>query len=483
MEEPKYRSTFHVKASFRKEDFPTGSFVSKASLELEELKALLPDKTEISQNPDLLYACFNAAVANLINLNGDGITTAGAKNLVASCKNKPMNLEHQRSSVVGFITNYGFSSFGENKLLTLDELSDDPFNISLAAIVWKICDRGFANFLKESQAEDGYYYQAISTSWEVGFDSYKLALGSKDLRKAKIIEDEEEVKSYSKYLLSEGGNGFTPEGVEVYRVVGDDCRFLGCAFTGNPAAAVKGVVCMDYMDLEEDEDDREEEDDEEDEEESESKVDEVLQPVVASEASEKINLLKNNEETSLNIKKRVIKRMKYKNTDELIDNLAEAHASDVRDFIVSQVEKANEEFLALKAEKEEKEKALNDAIAAATNFEKQTQELRAEVDQLRASIKAQEDQVKFNERMESLKDQFDIDSAASKTISKKIFGLSDEAFAEWLEEMKPFLKQKQSQDPNLESAASKTVQLPNSTAPEKNKWDDILESLNGVKLV
>jgi len=247
----KYISRFEVKADFKRNFLKNGSFVSSASMELEDLKSLLPDSEEIKNNPDLLYTCFNAAVINLINLNGDGITTEGAKILVESTKFKPMNIEHSREDIVGVITNYGFSSFGENKTLTEQELTNDPFNLSLAAIVWKISNKTFYKFLLDSQDEDSESYKAISTSWEVGFNTYKLAVGSKDLRKAKIIDDEAIVEEYSKYLSSMGGSGFLPTGEEIYRVIGDDCRFLGCAFTTNPAAAVKGVLSMDYQDFQE----------------------------------------------------------------------------------------------------------------------------------------------------------------------------------------------------------------------------------------
>ena len=241
----KYISRFEVKADFKRNFLKDGSLVSNANMELEDLKSLLPDSEEIKNNPDLLYTCFNAAVINLINLNGDGITTEGAKILVESTKFKPMNIEHSREDIIGVITNYGFSSFGENKTLTEQELTNDPFNLSLAAIVWKISNKAFYKFILDSQDEDSEVFKTVSTSWEVGFNSYKLAVGSKDLRKAKIIDDEETVETYSRYLSSMGGKGFLPTGEEVYRIIGDDCRFLGCAFTTNPAAAVQGVFSVD----------------------------------------------------------------------------------------------------------------------------------------------------------------------------------------------------------------------------------------------
>jgi hypothetical protein len=489
----KYISRFEVKADFKRNFLKDGSLVSNASMELEDLKSLLPDSEEIKNNPDLLYTCFNAAVINLINLNGDGITTEGAKILVESTKFKPMNIEHSREDIIGVITNYGFSSFGENKTLTEQELTDDPFNLSLAAIVWKISNKAFYKFILDSQDEDSEVFKTVSTSWEVGFNSYKLAVGSKDLRKAKIIDDEETVETYSKYLSSMGGKGFLPTGEEVYRIIGDDCRFLGCAFTTNPAAAVQGVLSVDYRDFEENEEELEEKDEEEkeeteesmhyekeetEEEETEGSIEPEVTELTETEAS---IFIENQDKISLNKKNRVIVHMKYTNLDELIDHLHEAAASDVRDFVVSQVEKSNDQFVALKNEKAEKEQALENALANIKNFEDESQQLRDEVSELRASLKAQEDQAKFSERIESLKEQFDIDSAASKSVAKRIFGLSDEDFSEWLEDMKPLLKSKSAAAVLEIQGSAINVAVPNSQAEKESKLENWTQFLSSIK--
>ena len=485
----KYISRFEVKADFKRNFLKNGSFVSNASMELEDLKSLLPDSEEIKNNPDLLYTCFNAAVINLINLNGDGITTEGAKILVESTKFKPMNIEHSREDIIGVITNYGFSSFGDNKTLTEQELTDDPFNLSLAAIVWKISNKTFYKFILDSQDEDSEFFKTVSTSWEVGFNSYKLAVGSKDLRKAKIIDDEATVEEYSKYLSSMGGTGFLPTGEEVYRVIGDDCRFLGCAFTTNPAAAVQGVLSVDYRDFEEIEEELEEETEEPEEdlehemkEFEEGETEANTEPEVAELTETEASIFtKNQDKISLNKKNRVIVHMKYNNLDELIDHLHEAAASDVRDFVVSQVEKSNDQFVALKNEKAEKEQALENALANIKNFEDESQQLRDEVSELRASLKAQEDQAKFSERIESLKEQFDIDSAASKSIAKRIFGLSDEDFSEWLEDMKPLLKSKSAATVLEVQGSAINVAVPNSQAEKESKLENWTQFLSSIK--
>lgn len=479
--EYKYISRFEVKADFSKKDLSNGAYVSQASMGLDDLKSLLPESEIIKNNPDLLYTCFNAAVVNLINLNGDGITTEGAKILVESVKLKPMNIEHSREDIVGVITNYGFSTFGENKTLTEQELNNDPFNISLAAIVWKISNKTFARFIMESQDEDSESYKTVSTSWEVGFNTYKLAVGSKDLRKARIIEDEASVEEYSKYLASMGGTGFLPTGEEIYRIIGDDCRFLGCAFTTNPAAAVKGVLSMDYQDFQEIEEEMPEET-EDPEEDLEHEMEEFVKEEMDTEEAEASISDIISDKISPNNKKRVIVHMKYNNLDELIDHLHEAAASDVRDFVVSQVGKSNDQFVALKNEKAEKEQALQDALANIENFQEESEKLRNEVSELKASLKAQEDQAKFSERIESLKEQFELDAAASKTIAKRIFGLSDEDFSEWLEDMKPLFKSKSSVSVLEVEASAVNPAVPNSQDEKGNKIESWKQALSSIKI-
>jgi hypothetical protein len=315
-------------------------------------------------------------------------------------------------------------------------------------------------------------------------------VGSKDLRKAKIIDDEETVETYSKYLSSMGGKGFLPTGEEVYRIIGDDCRFLGCAFTTNPAAAVQGVLSVDYRDFEETAEEEEEEENEEPEEDMENEMEEPeeketegnTEPEVTELTETEASIfIENQDKISLNKKNRVIVHMKYNNLDELIDHLHEAAASDVRDFVVSQVEKSNDQFVALKNEKAEKEQALDNALANIKNFEDESQQLRDEVSELRASLKAQEDQAKFSERIESLKEQFDIDSAASKSIAKRIFGLSDEDFSEWLEDMKPLLKSKSTAAVLEVQGSAINVAVPNSQAEKESKLENWTQFLSSIK--
>lgn len=248
----RYKSTFEFKTSFAKKEttFQTVASKSEVLKKIEDLRKLLPDENTIKENPDLLYTYFNAAVVNLINLNGDGILTDTALSIAKYFKNKPMNIEHYRGNVVGYITNVGFSSFEDSKLISEDILKDskEPFNIALAAIVWKHVDPSLVRYLEDGNSEKegkddfGYKLPEMSTSWEIGFNDYIIAVGSKNLNKAKLVTDPTEIEKLDPYLICNGGTGFTKDGLEVYRVITGDARPLGCAFTTNPAAAVQGVA-------------------------------------------------------------------------------------------------------------------------------------------------------------------------------------------------------------------------------------------------
>ena len=74
----KYSSTFTTQATIEKTSLQ--KYESIASIDdLQDLRRLAPDNLEVKDNPDLLYTVFNAAVVNLVNANGDGMTTETAK--------------------------------------------------------------------------------------------------------------------------------------------------------------------------------------------------------------------------------------------------------------------------------------------------------------------------------------------------------------------------------------------------------------------
>lgn len=213
--------------------------ISNASL--ESLKAIMPQGIDLDKNIDLLGVAFNAAVVNQFNKNGDGIDANTAIKIKDYFVNKPTNIEHQRKKVVGHIVGSSFSEFETNRLMSNEEAQriDGPFNIALASVVYKTVNPEFAAMI-ENANEDGFD-KLISASWELGFNEFAIALGSKDLREAEIVSDPSMLGEFEKYLKSEGGTGKMDDGTKVYRLVKGEVYPLGVGFTTNPAADVEGI--------------------------------------------------------------------------------------------------------------------------------------------------------------------------------------------------------------------------------------------------
>lgn len=247
----KYTSSFSSKIAPLSN--PSGIDEIIASESLRPLRGIAPPDIDLEKNIDLIGLVFNAAVANRFNKNDDGIDTETALSIKDYFVHKPANIEHQKSRVVGHIVSAALSKYGTSELLDVAEaaLSTDPFNISLCAVIYKTINPEFAELVQRSVDPDDEYYQKVSASWEIGFNSYKLALGSRILKEAEIISDEAHVGELKKYLKAYGGDGKTEDGVPIYRLISGEIFPLGIGFTSNPAAEVKGVEVLkdDGMDL------------------------------------------------------------------------------------------------------------------------------------------------------------------------------------------------------------------------------------------
>jgi hypothetical protein len=241
----KYRTTFTSKASIlhrERKDFESFSAFASAARDISALSGLLPSKEEIDKNPDLLYVSFNLAVANQANLNDDAVLTADIIEMSKNIKYKQLNIEHNRDEVVGCLTSASFSSYADSKLMNEKEVEGltTPFNLAASAVIWRVVG-DIDRIVEECANPDSPHYFSISTSFEVGFQSYKIALNSRNLAYASIIEDEKEIESLSKYLRCNGGKGITPDGQSVYRVISNP-TILGAGLVLQPAADVKGIL-------------------------------------------------------------------------------------------------------------------------------------------------------------------------------------------------------------------------------------------------
>lgn len=465
----KYKTTFTSKANLRNySDFEEKGMVTLASL--DDLKSLMPAEEVRLENPDLLYSSFNAAVVNLINGNDDGITTETGLRVARLFKDKHMNIEHNRFNVIGHIINYGFSKFGENSILDEAKIKgSDPFNICLSSVAYRAVDPYFCEFLEEEGGDE------VSASWELGFDEFVIALGSKNLKDAEIVSDEKQVKELSEYLRAYKGSGFTKDGVEVYRVVTGNPIPLGCAYTFTPAAAVKGIAVASELQIREE------------------------RPIVVNINLE--NFEPKEKKPDNKTKASVNKNMKITSLEDIQqDTLAEMQASSIREFIRTKLDEASESYNQKAAEVEAEKKASEDLKLQAEASQKELQEklskleeesleLKKELDSIKAEKESLAKQTAFSERMSSLDEEYNLTDVDRKVIQSQIVDLTDESFASWKQSFdvlvsakKKVVKTEEEKAEELklqleEAKASQTI--PNSSKLEK---DDFSKISNAFKI-
>jgi hypothetical protein len=404
------RTPFKYKAIFENEiiassDLSRSDFdISKASL--ETLAPLVPKDIDLEANIDLLGVAFNAAVANRFNKNHDGIDTKTALAVSEYFVHKPTNIEHKKEKVVGHIVSSGFSKFGTNEMIEASELEDtfDPFNIALAAVVYKTVNRDFAALLERSSEEENDLSGAVSASWEIGFNEFVIALGSKNLKDAEIISDKDQIEELKKYLKAFDGDGKLDDGTEVYRLVTGSVYPLGIGFTSNPAAEVKGI----YV---EDENKKKEEMAAEEAESIEVSQEDFLKKLKNYKKNlsqeEKTNVIFNKRTTSIKHNmKDIIEQLKETIEASTSDKFSEEAVANIVRVVSDAIRDRSNEYVVEKAE-----------------MEKQKEDLAASQEKLstlEAEQKATHALQLFNSRMESLDSAYELSDEDRKIVANDL---------------------------------------------------------------
>lgn len=381
--------------------------VSNASL--DSLKEIMPKDVDLNKNIDLLGVAFNAAVVNRFNKNGDGIDSRTAVNIKDYFINKPANIEHERKKVVGHIVGSSFSSFVDSSLLSEEDVNhvNGPFNIALAAVVYKTVNPQFAAML-ESAVDEGFDKQ-ISASWELGFNEFSIALGSKDLREAEIISDPKTIGEFEKYLKSEGGEGETKDGVEVYRLVKGEVYPLGIGFTTNPAAEVEGVHVLNNKK-------------------------EDLGPLENANSSKNIsqseNLTVNTQKLTIMEQENLINKL-----EEILDNklsnkeYAEETVASIAGVISEAIREKSDQYVQekkeLDSEKERLAKAEEDFKSSVAELETKLSETQSKLESLEAEKLEREAKARFNSRMAAIDEEYQLDEEDRKIVASEVGQLDE----------------------------------------------------------
>lgn len=411
--------------------------ITRASL--ENLSSLIPnDEVDLNQNIDLLGVAFNAAVVNRFNKNDDGIDTETALRIAKLFKHKPTNIEHKKEKVVGHILTTGFSRYGDSQILTANELNNysDVFNISLGAVVYKFVNKEFASALQASSEDpSSEYYGKISTSWELGFNDYKIAIGSDNLKDAEIISDQKHIEELKGKLKSYGGSGKLDDGTKIYRLVVGEVYPLGIGFTTNPAADVNGIIT-------------DKGENHELKEEKKAKIYNFKSHFFTKKNSQSQNNTVNHQKESA------------MNLDNLISEVKEA----LLEKKISQEAAANMTATfteAIKKKDEEYRKGIEDAKLLAEAAEKEKAELKASVEQVQQQLadalskinefetqkKTAEALARFNARMQEIDEAFELDDEDRQILAEDIKNLeeSEEAFAAYKKKLGVMWKNKDKQ--------------------------------------
>ena len=447
-----------------------------AMASLQKIQKFLPD-VDTEKDIDLLPIAFNSFVANRVNKNSDVVDTKTAIDIYEHFRNKPINVEHNRHHVVGTILTAGFSEFGTDKPLTLEDVKDTtaPFNVTLGGVVWKVVDSSIADMIEEAGDPSSENYLRISASWELGFNDYELAIvdaGEKNLENAEIISDKDKISELKGYMKGFGGDGLTEDGKMIFRkVVGASVVPLGIGLTQNPAADVEGVVVKnDSVDIEVKNDKNLSSSDED-----------IAEKQVSEPVAEKN--LKNKKIISHELKTDVNENkdstiMEIKNIKDITDeSLKEVSASVISDFIESELEKASEQYT---AEKREVEDALSAAKKETDGLKSEHEKMKEELESAKSAIEQMEaekaerqKQEQFNERMASLDEKFDLTDEEREVIASDIKDLDEDGYTDYSKKMSVLLSSKEKSE-EVEASQPADIAL----APPGREWMYALEKMS-----
>jgi hypothetical protein len=412
-----------------------------------------------------------------------------------------------------------------------------PFNIVLGGVVWRIVSPEVSEFIEESNDPTSDKYLGISASWELGFSDYDIAVlpaGVKDIAGAKIISDPTEIENLKKHLRALGGDGKYDD--EFYYRKPKDVLPLGIGFTEKPAAEVKGIATEKKPQVNEDHkptfaecsastehfkvtcscgnvirqcrcnaDNKKVTTEEKGCDKCKTMVAKDVEIAQALEelknlyqqfengvitreqleqksgagmlkayeagASKNLKIISQSANTNVN-KERTMKIETLKDiTDE---NLKEAKASQIAEFVAAELKKGNDSWLNEKSnltnQVSEHNKANEKLNKDVTDLNTKVKELSATIEGLNKEKTDREAVDKFNTRMSEITEAYELDDEARAAVVEEVKSIaSDEAFDKWKKKaavlLKGYAKVKvtKKDDDSNEDAGAKT---------KKSKADD-----------
>jgi hypothetical protein len=408
------------------------------------------------------------AVINAKNTNDDGMDGEICLAIADSLKNKYINIGHNRTKTCGHVVSTGFSKFSPNyakgvgsELLAEENVKDlrDPFNLCYAGVLFRLVADDLCSAIEESNNPESDSYLGISSSWEVGFEDYNIAIGGIYLKDCELITPTD--KSFAELdKLLKANDGPGKKGTDyVWRVVAGRPIFLGAGLTDNPASQVAGVITAENkeskatvavdIDLN-------------------TKIADLTNKILESEsiikesADKLLPLIdKLQDEISAEIastpnssvisdsnnSKILIYMDKIKDIKDITDeNLKVIKADKITDFISDELRKASESFTVQITEKEglltKTKEQLTSLSAEHDTLKKNLETLSAELNTLKTQATEREKNEIFSSRMATLDEKFELTDEDRQIIASQIRELDEAGFTGWEKNMSILMKDK-----------------------------------------
>jgi hypothetical protein len=421
-----------LRATFESEIISASSWkdseISRASL--EGLRDLIPSEVDLQKNPDLISIAFNGSVANLCNKNDDCVGTAESVILAQTAFHKSLNLEHKSEKIVGHLITSGFSTFGSNKIISEDEAREmvEPFNVSFGAVVYRKIYPELGNLIVSSTDPKHKFYKKISSSFEVAFSDYHIAIGSEKLNEAEIVSDPKKIAELRKYLKKYGGSGRTPQDEKIYRkIIGANILTVGHALTSKPAASVNGLI-------------------------AENGKQKTTAAISLFVPEEKKCVIKDKTLNNMDIEQ-VIQEMAASVKQLVSENKSEEATASVRKTIESAIKEANKEFIMerdkARAEREASEAKLVELYAQVTKMSDKMSKAEQKMYEMEQQSQAAKTMIRYNERMAAMQDEYEMDEEDCAVVASELKALEvknedekDEVFAAYKDKMSKLWKHK-----------------------------------------
>jgi hypothetical protein len=470
----KYKSSFSalVKPLVSKE---VDKYLALASE--TNFKKFLPKDINFEEKIDFLGFAGEAFLANRLNLNDDGVSSAEAVRLASLFPLSFIDVEHERDKLCGVIVNASYAEFGTGKEMTLEEAkaSKSPFSVVIGGIIWRIPNPKFAEAVEASADPNSEHHGKFFLSWEILFSEAKLIVldkGQSNFEDGQIINDASEISKLESKLKAFGGDGYTEDGKRIGRVIVGDCVPTAVGIVESPAANVKPIMiasdktkhtisvkasltcpeCGEEMEVDD------EMDDETEMECAKCKKSSAGKKWKNNKADLNPEIDKKNQNSSSHVENKVVNQAKdIKNSYKIMDiktrkditdeSLKEAKASQVISVIDNEIEKISKDWEDKKGTVDKELKTTKDSLAELQDKYTKSQEtltkVQEDLQKLSKATQDKADEDNFNTRMNYFDNEYDLSEEKVRNIvARKIKGANEEQYKEVKEEIELLLAAK-----------------------------------------